>query len=107
MAFNSCAQSLPFEIEIVDKKYTLRIADVEDGAIAALDRCVQLFDRGRAHIHFEGEAAPVACEQTQMLRAGSSADSHLVVRCNVRFHQQGCSAACTVAGNLTAAAIGI
>src|SRR6266446_4199304 len=84
MALDARAQSLPFEMVIVDKENTLRIADIEDRTIAVFDRRVQFFDRRRAHIHFEGKAAPIAREQTQMLEAGSGADTHLVLG-DVRF----------------------
>src|ERR1019366_1998286 len=106
MALDARAQSLPVEIEILDKENALRIADVEDRAIPALYRRVQFFNRGRAHIHLKSELAPIASEQTQMLEAGSGADAHLVLG-GVRFHQQGRGATRAVAGNLTAAAVGI
>ena len=63
MALDARTQSLPLEIEIVDKEHALRIAYVEDRTIAALNRRVQLLKRGRAHIHLETELEPITREQ--------------------------------------------
>src|SRR5258708_5892962 len=106
MAFDTRAQRLPLKIEILDEKYTLRIADVEDRAIASVDGRAQLLYNGRAHIHFERKTAPVPFEQEQMLEACASGDANRTA--DGAFFEKKCSrTARAVAGNLAAAAIGV
>ena len=53
MALDARAQSLPFEIEILDEKYALWISNAEDRAVTPIDGRVQFFQSSRAHIHFK------------------------------------------------------
>src|SRR5258705_7420183 len=106
MAFDMCAQRLPLKIEILDEKYALRIADVEDRAVARVDGRVQLLESSRTHIHFERKTAPVPLEQTQMLEACASGDANRIPD-GVFFYQKCSRTARAVAGNLAAAAIGV
>src|SRR5579864_873281 len=76
IAFDQGAERGPIEIEGIDEQRALRIADVEDDGLTAVNGRVQVFDDGTAHVHLEDESMLVALEQFERFdaRAGGDVD---------------------------------